>query len=71
MLDLLTVGTEHTRTASYAADDTHRPPLHGFAATARAVYETDGWTDTAPGYRVNTLTGLIPGARIARATDRR
>jgi len=36
---------------SYAADDAHRPPLHGFAAAARAApgtdRQTDGRTDTA------------------------
>jgi len=34
---------------SYAADDAHRPPLHGFPAAARApLGQTDGQMDTAP-----------------------
>jgi len=35
---------------SYAADDAHRPPMHDFAAAARAGTDrrTDGQTDTAP-----------------------
>jgi len=36
---------------SYAADDAHRSPLHGFAAAAGAAAgtdrQTDGQTDTA------------------------
>jgi len=30
---------------SHAADDAHRPPLHGFAAAARAAPGTDRQTD--------------------------
>ena len=41
---------------SYAADNAHRPPLHGFAAAAELCSscarcpwdEADGQTDTAP-----------------------
>jgi len=30
---------------SYAAGDAHRQPLHGFAAAARSLGQTDGRTD--------------------------
>jgi len=45
------VGPTYSRTkiyaarVSYAADDAHRPPLHGFAAAARAAHVTDRRTD--------------------------
>jgi len=52
------VGTPDNRAKIYAArvsnvaDDAHRPPLHGFAAVARAASGTDRQmeerTDTAP-----------------------
>jgi len=39
---------------SYAADDAHRPPLHGFAASARdASGQTDGQSDRLTRYRFN------------------
>ena len=45
----------------HAADDAHRPPLHGFAAAAhlaaaaRAAPGTDGRTDRRTRHRFNTL----------------
>ena len=41
---------------SYAADDAHRSPLHGFAAAAGAAAGTDRQTGRRTRRRFNTLT---------------
>jgi len=52
MLELFAVGPKFTRPA---ADNAHRPPLHGLAAAARVIHATDGRADRQTRRRFNTL----------------